>query len=135
MVSTLNLFNKNVADIKIMLTKFNDISINNDNEQKKNTAKNLMTESGISESIINMSNTTAACFTSSFNDFFKSHQNKQKQCLLSMVTFKSNNPKSCGILETDDKLKGTEPLNKSLEHLDIIKKDTISIFEKILLNQ
>ena len=38
-----------------------------------------------------------------FNDFFKSHQNKQKQCLLSMVTFKSNNPKSCGILETDDK--------------------------------
>ena len=34
------------------------------------------------------------------------------------------------ILETDDKLKGTEALNKSLEHLDIIKKDTISIFEK-----
>ena len=31
---------------------------------------------------------------------------------------------------TDEKLKDTEALNKSLEHLDIIKKDTISIFEK-----
>ena len=41
-----------------------------------------------------------------------------------------NLERSKQILETDDKLKGTEALNKSLEHLDIIKKDTISIFEK-----
>ena len=34
------------------------------------------------------------------------------------------------VLETDEKLKDTEALKKSLEHLDIIKKDTISIFEK-----
>ena len=34
------------------------------------------------------------------------------------------------ILETDEKLKGTDALSKSLEHLDIIQKDTISIFEK-----
>ena len=41
-----------------------------------------------------------------------------------------NLERSKQILETDDKLKGTDALNKSLEHLDIIKKDTISIFEK-----
>ena len=41
-----------------------------------------------------------------------------------------NLDRSKQILETDEKLKGTEALNKSLEHLDIIKKDTISIFEK-----
>ena len=41
-----------------------------------------------------------------------------------------NLERSKQILETDDKLKGTEALNKSLEHLDIIRKDTISIFEK-----
>ena len=41
-----------------------------------------------------------------------------------------NLERSKQILETDDKLKGSEALNKSLEHLDIIKKDTISIFEK-----
>ena len=41
-----------------------------------------------------------------------------------------NLERSKQILETDEKLKGTDALNKSLEHLDIIKKDTISIFEK-----
>ncbi len=41
-----------------------------------------------------------------------------------------NLERSKQILETDDKLKETEALYKSLEHLDIIKKDTISIFEK-----
>jgi len=41
-----------------------------------------------------------------------------------------NLERSKQILETDEKLKGTVALNKSLEHLDIIKKDTISIFEK-----
>ncbi len=46
-----------------------------------------------------------------------------------------NLERSKQILETDDKLKGTEALNKSLEHLDIIKKDTISIFEKNSIKQ
>ena len=41
-----------------------------------------------------------------------------------------NLERSKQILETDEKLKGSEALKKSLEHLDIIKKDTISIFEK-----
>jgi len=41
-----------------------------------------------------------------------------------------NLERSKHILETDEKLKNTEALKKSLEHLDIIKKDTISIFEK-----
>ena len=36
----------------------------------------------------------------------------------------------CKCLETDEELKNTEALKKSLEHLEIIKKDTISIFEK-----
>ncbi|MDC3162879.1 nucleotide exchange factor GrpE [Candidatus Pelagibacter sp.] len=46
-----------------------------------------------------------------------------------------NLERSKQILETDDKLKGTEALKKSLEHLDIIKKDTISIFEKNSIKQ
>jgi len=41
-----------------------------------------------------------------------------------------NLERSKQVLETDEKLKGSEALKKSLEHLDIIKKDTISIFEK-----
>tara|TARA_B100000963_G_scaffold346413_1_gene351602 strand:+ start:979 stop:1620 length:642 start_codon:yes stop_codon:yes gene_type:complete len=34
------------------------------------------------------------------------------------------------ILETDDKLKGTDALKKTLEHFDIIYKDLMSIFNK-----
>ena len=41
-----------------------------------------------------------------------------------------NLERSKQILESDGGLKGTEALKKSLEHLDIIQKDIISIFEK-----
>ena len=41
-----------------------------------------------------------------------------------------NLDRSKHVLENDDKLKKTEALKRTLEHLDIIKKDLISIFEK-----
>tara|TARA_Y100000992_G_scaffold236490_1_gene167296 strand:+ start:54 stop:689 length:636 start_codon:yes stop_codon:yes gene_type:complete len=41
-----------------------------------------------------------------------------------------NLDRSKQVLKSDDKLKETEALDKILEHLDIIKKDLISIFEK-----
>ena len=41
-----------------------------------------------------------------------------------------NLDRSKHVLESDDKLKDTEALKKTLEHLNIIKKDLISIFEK-----
>ena len=41
-----------------------------------------------------------------------------------------NLDRSKQVLESYDKLKETEALKKTLEHLDIIKKDLISIFEK-----
>ena len=41
-----------------------------------------------------------------------------------------NLDRSKNVLESDDELKETGSLKKTLEHLDIIKKDLISIFEK-----
>ena len=41
-----------------------------------------------------------------------------------------NLDRSKHVLKSDEKLKETEALTKTLEHLDIIKKDLISIFEK-----
>ena len=41
-----------------------------------------------------------------------------------------NLERSKQVLENDEKLKSTEALQKTLEHLDIIKKDLISIFNK-----
>ena len=41
-----------------------------------------------------------------------------------------NLDRSKHVLESDEKLKDTEALKKTIEHLEIIKKDLISIFEK-----
>ena len=41
-----------------------------------------------------------------------------------------NLERSKQVLENDEKLKGSEALQKTLEHLNIINKDLISIFEK-----
>ena len=41
-----------------------------------------------------------------------------------------NFERSKSILESDEKLKGTDALKKTLEHFDIIYKDLISIFKK-----
>ncbi len=41
-----------------------------------------------------------------------------------------NLERSKNVLESDDKLRKTEALKKILDHLDVIKKDLISIFEK-----
>jgi molecular chaperone GrpE len=41
-----------------------------------------------------------------------------------------NLERSKQVLENDEKLKNTEALNKTLEHLDIINKDLITIFTK-----
>ena len=41
-----------------------------------------------------------------------------------------NLERSIQVLKNDDKIKNSEALNKTLEHLDIINKDLISIFSK-----
>merc|ERR1711904_280616 len=46
------------------------------------------------------------------------------------LTLIDNLDRSKHVLESDDKLKETEALKKTIEHLDIIKKDLLSIFER-----
>ena len=46
-----------------------------------------------------------------------------------------NLERSKQVLENDEDLKNSDALNKSLEHLEIIKKDLISIFSKNNIKQ
>ena len=39
----------------------------------------------------------------SFKDFIKSHLNKPKECLMTMMTFNTTDPSSCGIVELNNK--------------------------------
>lgn len=37
-----------------------------------------------------------------FNDFFNAHKNRPTNCLITMMTFRTDKPKSCGIVEIND---------------------------------
>lgn len=37
-----------------------------------------------------------------FDEFFETHSNRPKNCLMTMMTFQTENPSSCGILELDE---------------------------------
>lgn len=37
-----------------------------------------------------------------FDEFIKSHKNRDKKCVITMMLFKSNNPSSCGIVKLND---------------------------------
>lgn len=38
-----------------------------------------------------------------FNAFIDAHQNRPKECLLTMMTFRTNNPSACGIIKLNQK--------------------------------
>jgi len=40
------------------------------------------------------------CITN-FNDFIEAHKNKPNNCVITMMTFRTNEPKSCGIIQVD----------------------------------
>lgn len=39
-----------------------------------------------------------------YNEFIKSHENRDKSCEITMMLFKSDNPSSCGIVELEDNI-------------------------------
>ena len=51
------------------------------------------------------------------------------------LSLRDNFERSKNILESDEKLKGTDALKKTIEHFDIIHKDLISIFNKNNIKQ
>ena len=113
---------------------------NLDNENKEKTAqeaKEEIKELTPEERIVELEDKVARTFAEMENQRRRFEKEKEEAFEYGGYSFArealnlvDNLERSKQILETDDKLKGTDALNKSLEHLDIIKKDTISIFEK-----
>ena len=113
---------------------------NLESESKKDTeqeAKEEVKEITPEEKIADLEDKVARAFAEMENQRRRFEKEKEEAFEYGGYSFAKealnlidNLERSKQILETDDKLKGTEALNKSLEHLDIIKKDTISIFEK-----
>ena len=109
----------------------------NKEEETAKEAKEEIKEPTLEEKIAELEDKVARTFAEMENQRRRFEKEKEEAFEYGGYSFAKealnlidNLERSKQILETDDKLKGTEALNKSLEHLDIIKKDTISIFEK-----
>ena len=111
-----------------------DSKINQDsNQETKEEIKELTPEEKITE----LEDKVARIFAEMENQRRRFEKEKEEAFEYGGFSFAKealnlvdNLERSKQILETDEKLKNTEALKKSLEHLDIIINDTISIFEK-----
>ena len=113
---------------------------NSDNENKHETNKDPkeeIKEPTLEEKIIELEDKVARTLAEMENQRRRFEKEKDDAFEYGGYSFAKealslidNLERSKHILENDDKLKETEALNKTLEHLDIIKKDLISIFEK-----
>ena len=113
---------------------------NLESENKQNTAEEVkeeIKEPTSEEKIAELEDKVARTFAEMENQRRRFEKEKEEAFEYGGYNFAKealnlidNLERSKQVLENDEKLKNTDALKKSLEHLDIIKKDTISIFEK-----
>ena len=118
----------------------NDISENVNNLQPEDISpdeKEKIKETSPAEKITELEDKLARTFAEMENQRRRFEKEKQDAFEYGGYSFAKealnlidNLERSKNVLENDDKLKETEALKKILDHLNVIKKDLISIFEK-----
>ena len=118
----------------------NDIGENKNNLQPEDISsdeKENIKESSPAEKITELEDKLARTFAEMENQRRRFEKEKQDAFEYGGYSFAKealslidNLERSKNVLENDDKLKETEALKKILDHLNVIKKDLISIFEK-----
>ena len=118
----------------------NDLGENRSNLQPEDISsdeKEKIKESSPAEKITELEDKLARTFAEMENQRRRFEKEKQDAFEYGGYSFAKealslidNLERSKNVLENDDKLKETEALKKILDHLNVIKKDLISIFEK-----
>ena len=118
----------------------NDIGENKNNLQPEDISsdeKEKIKETSPAEKIAKLEDKLARTFAEMENQRRRFEKEKQDAFEYGGYSFAKealslidNLERSKNVLENDDKLKETEALKKILDHLNVIKKDLISIFEK-----
>ena len=108
-----------------------------DNQESEEKLKEEIKEPTPEEKIVELEDKVARTFAEMENQRRRFEKEKEEAFEYGGYSFAKealnlidNLDRSKHVLESDDKLKNTEALKKTLEHLDIIKKDLVSIFEK-----
>ena len=114
-----------------------DSSVKTDENLDKENKEEIKKEISPEEKIVELEDKVARAFAEMENQRRRFEKEKEEAFEYGGYSFAKealnlidNFDRSKHVLESDDKLKETEALKKTLEHLDIIKKDLISIFEK-----
>ncbi len=115
-----------------------DQSLNLENKQEEDKdPKEEIKEPTPEEKIVELEDKVARTFAEMENQRRRFEKEKEEAFEYGGYNFAKealnlidNLDRSKQVLESDDKLKETDALKKILDHLDIIKKDLISIFEK-----
>ncbi len=114
-----------------------DSSVNTDENLDKEKKEEIEKEITPEEKVVELEDKIARAFAEMENQRRRFEKEKEDAFEYGGYSFAKealnlidNFDRSKHVLESDDKLKETEALKKTLEHLDIIKKDLISIFEK-----
>ena len=118
----------------------NDIGENRNNLQPEDISsdeKEKIKETSPAEKIAELEDKLARTFAEMENQRRRFEKEKQDAFEYGGYSFAKealslidNLERSKNVLKSDDKLKETEALKKILDHLDVINKDLISIFEK-----
>ena len=124
-------------DISKETEKNEKISVDESNKETEQGSKEEIKELTPEEKIAELEDKVARTFAEMENQRRRFEKEKNDAFEYGGYSFAKealslidNLDRSKHVLESDDKLKETEVLKKTLEHLDIIKKDLISIFEK-----
>ena len=118
----------------------NDIGENRNNLQPEDISsdeKEKIKESSPAEKITELEDKLARTFAEMENQRRRFEKEKQDAFEYGGYSFAKealslidNLERSKNVLENDDKLKETEALKKTIDHLNVIKKELLSIFEK-----
>ncbi len=132
--------NQNTENNKLEAEKNSETPLHSEEQDstiKDDEGKNEPTEKSPDEKILELEDKLARTFAEMENQRRRFEKEKEDAFEYGGYSFAKealnlidNLDRSKHVLESDDKLKETEALKKTIEHLDIIKKDLISIFEK-----
>ena len=124
-------------DLKKESTKLEENSETENKQEIEQEPENKIKELSPEEKIIELEDKLTRTFAEMENQRRRFEKEKEDAFEYGGYSFAKealnlidNLDRSKNVLESDDKLKNTEALKKTLEHLNIIKQDLISIFEK-----
>ena len=129
-----NIQNENLASEENNQSVHHENQINDDADKKEEKNKKELTPE---EKILELEDKVARTFAEMENQRRRFEKEKEDAFEYGGFSFAKealslidNFERSKNILESDEKLKDSEALKKTLEHFDIIHKDLISIFNK-----